>query len=178
MFGENAVERYEEVGSFQIGLCKVPEKSKSRIMNLSTMTMKMCNSFSKGIEGVLNPDKLVAERVFERLGDLLQKNSLHPKALARFVNEHDTSENLRLYPKATHNKDTFLYYVLYKIGDRGIETINYDMLKDVLKEFKSSDNEIVVNLDVTQKLIDEMLSDSDYSAKISKGAQTVVNWKE
>lgn len=40
---------------------------------------------------------------------------IDPKAIQRFINEHNTGIGLKLNNKATNSKDIFLYYILYEI---------------------------------------------------------------
>ena len=54
----------------------------------------------------------------------------------------------------------------------------FDDLKEIVKKLNGKENEIVINHDNIQIIIDEMLTDTEYSLKISKGARRVFGWKE
>lgn len=177
-YGGNAVVQHKKIWDFEVEAVKMTEKKTSRIISLSTMAMFFLKLFQRGLDGITKPNDVVIKHVVGRLEKLLQKNTIHPRALKRFVRDNETSENICLNPKTANNKDTYFYYLLYKIGDLHIDTLTHDVIKKITYEICGNKNEVRVNKEEAQRFLDEMLADSEYGMKIALGAQTAMNWEE
>ena len=68
--------------------------------------------------------------------------------------------------------------MLYKIGDWKIENMDYDVIRKIVMEIGLRNNKVIVDKNITQILLDEMISDPDYGKKISDGALVGYAWKE
>lgn len=65
----------------------------------------------------------------------------------------------------------------YEIGNRNLQEINTDVLKQITEAIGRDGTEVKVNQDKAQQLLDLMLSDKDYASKISDGAEIALRWK-
>lgn len=160
-----------------IAIGNMPSRIDGAMLNMFNIVSELMPEIQKGLIGEVEPDEAIMGHVIRRHEELLQKNTLHPKALLRFIKEHDTNSGMKLNEKATNSKDIFLYYLLYEIGNRNFYEINTDVLKQITSDIDREGTEVKVDQEKAQELLNSLLQDRGYGIKISAGAEVALKWK-
>lgn len=126
------------------------------------------------------PNETINKILISNVNDILQNSLLHKKSIKRFANDNfkNRTEPLKINPKATDKKTFFLLYILMEIGKRNITNMNDRLLQRLVKEIFeiNTNNEIIVNDELEEKIKTNILSTENYSQFIQKGADIVLRW--
>lgn len=126
------------------------------------------------------PNDTINKILISRINDILQSSLLHKKSIKRFVNDNfkNRTEPLKINEKATDKKTFFLLYILMKIGEKNITSMNDNLLQQLAKEtFEvSADNEVKITDELEEHIKRNILETVNYSDLIQKGADTVQKW--
>lgn len=123
-----------------------------------------------------------AEVLLERQIDhVLQTSMLTVRSLKRFAKEHQQIFNIGkgLNPKGGDRKSTFLFYILFVIGElgdacQGLKDLNIFLQR---RFYTAPGEPINISDELIDELFHEMLGTEDHFEKIKLGAAAVEKWE-
>ena len=82
---------------------------------------------------------------------------------------------MRLNPQGTNRQASFLFYLLFIIGQSSETIAGISDLNRLIKK-RLTDEEVIINEDLSRKLKEEIFSNNDHPSIILKGANIIDRW--
>lgn len=161
----------EEIGKLQCHVM-IP---KNQHINYNLFVMKIVNILNKGVKGVHGVNQDVVHFVLKQLQDLLSKEVIHKRGFKRFVEDNIGNEKVEIIKENIGERKIFYYYILYKLGESEIQTLNDKEIEKFINDLFNTKNIDLRKENIRAKL-DEMLDKEDYSKLIKLGADKIRNW--
>ncbi|MEF9840850.1 MAG: hypothetical protein RR791_07875 [Lachnospiraceae bacterium] len=140
----------------------------------------VANLFKKVHDEIKEPNKEIIEILRNNIEEILQSSLFHKKSIKRFVKEcfKDRTEPIKINPNTTNKKVIFPLYILFVIGNSGIDKMDDQRLQQIVKSaFHVDDNiEIIITDELVARLKEAMLKQENYSNIIEKGAAVIQRW--
>ena len=92
---------------------------------------------------------------------------------------YDGHEPIQLNPVASNKKATVLFYVVFTVGESGIEKLDDSTFQQLIKKaFALSGNtEFTVTDELEQQLKEEIFKNPHYSDILEQGAKIIKSWE-
>lgn len=157
----------------------LPKNKTDLTLQYQLMYMNSHHLFQGELQNCDQPNEKLVKIITKQLEDTLQASALTLRGLKRFVREYFSSfeVELQLNPNATNKKEIFMFYILFVIGQSNGEIKDFTELSKTLKEkLPIEANEISINVELSSKLYDVILTTEEYSKIILNGAKAVNDW--
>ena len=149
-------------------------------LTLSIFVVDAANVLSQLKDDTIVPNDTINKILISRINDILQSSLLHKKSIKRFVNDNlkNRTEPIKINEKATDKKTFFFLYMLMKIGEKDITSMNDNLLQQLAKEIfeVSAGNEVKITDELEEHIKRNILETDNYSDLIQKGADIVQKW--
>lgn len=169
--------KFIEVDLGNGSIAKFPKDFTDTTLNYQLFYLINYHLFQNDLQCVSKPDKKIEGIILKCMKDILQASAVTIRGLKRFVKEHFKSLDMevRLNPQGTNKRATFLFYLLFMIGQSSEVVAGISDLNRLIKG-RFTIGDITINEDLSFELKDEIFSNEDYSGIILKGAKIIDSW--
>lgn len=169
----------KKIGGMNIIISDSNDIRKVRASLILTFVLPMMQRISMSGTTIEGRDE-IAHILLDGIKDIIQSNLLQPVALKRFVKEYfgDMKTPIKINDHPDNKKDSFMFYIIYRIGKSGRTEIKESELKNFLPPFSKQQNhtastEIDLDDEIEDSMVSAILSDKEYSAVLQQGAEVI-----
>lgn len=142
--------------------------------------LHIMNCFDKVRDETQSPNDIVNQILLAQLQQITQASLLHKKSIKRFVGEYFPSEHepIILNPHSMTKKQTALFFIVFAIGQSGIESLEDSGFQRILRDIFALNGDSVIDItdSLELKLREQMLTTPGYSDILERGAEIIKKW--